>query len=57
MSRYKIKILTLQGVTLHFTVGEYNILEGNFVKFTDEKTNNVKIFHASRCEIDEVKNE
>jgi len=54
MSRYKIKILTLQGVTLHFTVAEYKILEGNFIKFTDEKTNKIKIFHASRCEIDEV---
>jgi len=54
MSRYKIKILTLQGVTLHFTVSEYKILEGDFIRFTDEKTDKIKIFHASRCEIDEV---
>lgn len=54
MSRYKIKILTLQGVTLYFTVSNYTIIEGNFIKFTDEKTGNKKIFHASRCEIDEI---
>lgn len=52
MSRYKIKILTLQGVTLYFTVSEYKIVEGDFVSFTDERTGKKKMFHASRCEVD-----
>ncbi len=47
----------MQGVTLHYSVSKYEITEGDFIKFTDEKTNKIKIFHASRCEIDEVNNE
>ena len=56
MSRYKIKILTLQGHTLHFTVGEYKIAEGNFIKFVDEKTGRKLKFHASRTEIEDITN-
>lgn len=54
MSRYKIKILTLQGKTLHFTVSKYNIIEGGFIEFVDEYTNRKLSFHASRCEIEVV---
>jgi len=54
MSRYKIKILTLQGVTLHYSVSEYKIIEGDFITFVDEKTDIKKTFHASRCEIEEI---
>ncbi len=54
MKRYKIIILTLQGAILTFTVKNYTISEGDFVKFTDEVTNKVKKFHSSRCEINEV---
>lgn len=57
MSRYKIKILTLQGITLYFTVSEYHIAKGDFIEFIDEKTGKHKKFHASRCEIDEVTND
>ena len=55
MSRFRISILTLQGISLTFTVSEYKITEGDFVEFVDEKTGQHKKFHASRCEIDEVK--
>ena len=54
MSRFRISILTLQGKSLTFTVSKYDITDGDFVEFTDEKTGDHKKFHASRCEIDEV---
>lgn len=54
MSRYKIKILTLQNVNLNFTVSKYSITDGDFIEFTDEKTDRKLKFHASRCEIEEV---
>jgi len=54
MSRYKIKILTLQGVTLHYSVSKYKIVEGDFITFVDEKTDIKKTFHTSRCEIEEI---
>ena len=54
MSRYKIKILTLQGVTLHYSVSTYDIIKGDFITFTDEKTGIKKTFHASRTEIEEI---
>ena len=54
MSRYKIKILTLQGVTLHYTVSKYDIADGDFIQFVDEKTGRKLKFHASRCEIEEI---
>lgn len=55
MSRYKINVLTLQGVTLHFTVSEYKVV-GDFIEFIDEKPPQRKLkFHASRCEIEEMK--
>jgi hypothetical protein len=54
MSRYKIKILTLQGRTLHFTVSKYEITEGDFVEFIDEVTGRELKFHASRCEFEVI---
>lgn len=54
MIRYKITILTLQGVTLTFTVSKYKIIEGDFVEFIDEHNGEKKRFHSSRCEIKEV---
>ena len=56
MSRYRISILTLQGKSLTFTVSDYKVTEGDFVEFIDKKTGDHKKFHASRCEIDEVRN-
>ncbi len=54
MRRFRISILTLQGKSLTFTVSKYEVTEGDFVEFIDEKTGKHKKFHASRCEIDEV---
>lgn len=54
MKKYKIYVLTLQNQQLTFTVSKYNIAEGDFIEFTDEKTGDKKQFHASRCEITEV---
>lgn len=56
-TRYKIIVLTLQGNRLTFTVSKYKITEGSFVEFTDEVTGRHKKFHASRCEIEETKEE
>jgi len=54
MSRYRITVLTLQGNHLTFHVKEYK-LNGGFIEFIDEKTSIPKIFHGSRCEIEEIK--
>ena len=54
MRRYKIQYLTLQGKSLTFTVSNYDITEGDFIEFIDEKTGVKKKFHCSRCEISEV---
>ena len=51
--RWKINVLTLDGNRLVYHVSDYSIVEGNFIKFTDEKTGDIKKFHASRCEIEE----
>ena len=51
--RWKINVLTLDGHRLVYHVSDYSIVEGDFIEFTDEKTNEVKKFHASRCEIEE----
>ena len=55
MSRYKINVLTLQGVNLRFTVSKYEVIDGDFIEFIDEKTGRKLNFHSSRCEIEEVK--
>lgn len=54
MSRYKINVQTLKGNFLTFTVSKYEITDGDFVEFTDERTDKHKKFHASNCEIEEV---
>lgn len=50
--RYKIIVLTLQNNQLTFTVSKYTIIKGDFVEFIDERTNKLKRFHSSRCEIE-----
>jgi len=58
MTKYKISVRTLQGVPLTFTVSSYQIVEGDFVEFIDERSPERKKlkFHASNCEIAEVPN-
>jgi len=51
---YKIQVKTVQGSILTFTVKNYTIEEGDFVKFFDEKYKEYKAFHASNCEIKEI---
>lgn len=51
---YRIKVKTLQGNFLTFTVHKYDVDEAGFVCFVDEKTSVPKKFHGSNCEIDEV---
>ena len=52
---YKIHVKSIQGTILTFTVEAYDIEEGDFVCFIDEKTDIPKRFHASNCEISEVR--
>jgi len=56
MSRYRITILSIQGMFLTFHVDKYEITEGDFISFLDNKTKKSKKFHASRCEIEEIGN-
>ena len=51
MRKFTIVVLTLQGNFLTFTVSKYDIIGGDFVEFTDERTGKKKRFHSSRCEI------
>lgn len=55
MSRYRITVLTLQGNFLTFKVNKYEIIQGDFIQFVDEKTGKTKKFHSSRIEIEEEK--
>lgn len=55
MSKYKIFVLTLQGKTLIFHVSNYKITKGDFIEFIDEVSGKPKKFHASRVEIEEIK--
>ena len=50
---YKIKVRTLQGSFLTFTVEKYAVDEG-FVTFTDRITGAEKRFAVSNCEIELV---
>ena len=54
MSRYRITTKTIQGNFLTFNVSKYEIVKGDYVQFTDEKTGKIKRFHSSRTEIEEV---
>lgn len=53
--RFKISVKTIQGAILTFSVNKYEIEDGYFVKFLDEKTGRIKRFPSSSCEIQEVK--
>lgn len=53
-TKYKIFVKTLQDKILLFNVDSYDIIEGDFVRFTDSKTGSVKQFHSSSCEINEI---
>lgn len=57
MRRYRISVLTLQGHSLTFHVSKYEITDGDFVDFFDERTKKQKRFHASRCEITVIEEE
>jgi len=52
--KYIIQVQTIQNTTLTFTVPSYEIIEGDFVRFFDERRKEYKSFHASRCEIKEI---
>jgi hypothetical protein len=52
---FRIQVKTIQGTILTFSVENYTIEEGDFVKFFDEKYKEWKQFHSSNCEIKEVK--
>lgn len=58
---FKISVKTLKDHNLKFTVKSYEVEKGDMIKFVDEgnrdksKRNEVKRFHSSRCEIDEIK--
>lgn len=52
--KYKVFVKTLQGKSLTFRIEEYEIIDGDFIRFTDLHTDKIKIFHTSNCEIEEV---
>jgi len=54
-TRCKISVRALQGQILTFTVKSYE-LEDGFVVFKDWKTNKIKRFHGSNCEIEVLDN-
>lgn len=61
--KYKIVVRAIQfnpsknnNTILTFSVPNYDVIEGGFIRFLDIKTNKYKIFHASNVEIIEVDN-
>ena len=50
---FVIKVRTIEGNKLIFHVERYEF-DGGFVVFTDSRTQKVKRFHGSNCEIEEV---
>lgn len=52
---YAIKVKTIEGNRLVFKVKSY-IIEHGFVIFKDMKKGEIKRFHGSNCEIEEVRN-
>ena len=50
--KYKIAVRTIQGIILTFSTDKYSI-EEDFVTWLDIKTNSIKRFHSSNCEISE----
>ena len=51
--KYKIAVRTIQGIILTFSTDEYKI-EDEFVTWLDIRTNSIKKFHSTNCEISEV---
>ena len=51
---FKIQVKTIQGTILTYTVKDYTVEEGDFIRFFDEKYKEYKRFHASNCEIKEI---
>ena len=54
MRKYKISVRAIQGTILTFIDDEYKVVDGGFLEFTDYKTNALKKFHASNCEIQTI---
>ncbi len=53
---YIIQVKLIQGTIFTFNnVKNYYIEPGDFISFTDSKTDETKKYHASRCEIKEIK--
>lgn len=48
--KYRIKVLTLEGVMIHFFVDTYEVVDG-FVIFVDLKDGLEKKFATDKCEI------
>ena len=53
--KYKIAVRTIQGTILTFSTDEYKIEDG-FVTWLDVRTNSIKRFHSTNCEIQEERN-
>ena len=51
-----ITVKTLNGIILRYHVDTYIVKDG-FVEFWDKKTNELKRFHGSNCEIEVLKKE
>ena len=52
---FKIIVKTVQGTILTFNnVKSYEVEPGDIIKFVDSKTGQVKRFHSSKCEIQEL---
>ena len=53
MENYKIKVKTIRGHILTFTVDSYELVDG-FISFTDKVTSTKLRFHGSNCEMEVI---
>lgn len=52
--KYRISVVTPSGNKLSFQISDYEILDGNMIRFFDQKYAVYKIFDSRLCEIEEV---
>ena len=53
-TKYKIIVKAIQGHILTYSTDSYEVIDG-FVTWTDSRTDEIKRFHSSNCEIKEVR--
>jgi len=53
--KYQICVKTIHGkILIYNNVSSYKVIDGDFLEFIDDKTQEIKQYHASNCEVNKV---